>query len=146
MQNNEKKARKHVKERKIGDARILNFKDIQEARKVWERAEAERERKQAEKEMKAIEKEQRDAEKQLKKVEKERAKIAREKERAKKTKPARRQQTVQSGFFIGKSKSPIRHGAPTSEVQKNHDAPSRQVALDCLMEPCPGNAPVARMW
>lgn len=73
-QNNEKKTRKHVKERKIGDTKIMTFEDIVEARRTWELAEAEKERKEAEKErkraqkeLKAIEQEKKKAEKELKK-------------------------------------------------------------------------------
>lgn len=147
QQNNEKKTRKHVKERKIGDAKIMTFEDIVEARNVWERAEAERERKRAVKEAKAIEKEKADAEKQIKKVEKENAKIAREKERAeKKKKHVKKQKTVHPGPFIGRSKSPIQHDSLNPAVRNDNDAPSRQFTLGSLMEPCPGNAPVARMW
>lgn len=33
-----------MKERKIGDAKVMTFDDIMEARKMWERAETEREK------------------------------------------------------------------------------------------------------
>jgi hypothetical protein len=147
QQNNEKNTRKHIKERKIGDAKVMTFEDIVEARKAWERTEAERERKRAEKEAKAIEKEKANAEKQMKKVEKEKAKIAREKERAeKKEKQVKKQRTVQPGPFIGRSKSPIQHDSLNLAVRNDNDAPSRRFTPGSLMEPCPGNAPVARMW
>lgn len=114
-QNNEKKTRKHVKERKIGDAKIMTFEDIVEARGIWERAEAERERKEAEKERKRAEKARRaiaqeriKAEKEIKKAEKQRAKVVKEKARAeKKTVQVRnKQKIVQSGPCVSKSKSP----------------------------------------
>ncbi|KAL1581858.1 hypothetical protein WHR41_09577 [Cladosporium halotolerans] len=41
QQNNEKKARKHANERKIGN-KVMTFEDIVEARKMWERAEADK--------------------------------------------------------------------------------------------------------
>ena len=45
QQNNEKRTRKHIKERKIGDAKVMSFDDIVEARKLYDLAQAEKERK-----------------------------------------------------------------------------------------------------
>jgi hypothetical protein len=64
QQNNEKKTRKHVKERKIGDAKIMSFEDIMEERRLYEFAKTEKENKKAEKEKKKVEKEREKAERE----------------------------------------------------------------------------------
>jgi hypothetical protein len=81
QQNNEKKARKHVKERKIGDAKVMSFDDILEAKRLRECAEAEETRKKIEREEKKAEKERQKALKEQVKAEKEKekAEMAREK-------------------------------------------------------------------
>jgi hypothetical protein len=38
QQNNEKRTRKHIKERKIGDAKVMSFEDIVKARKSYDLA------------------------------------------------------------------------------------------------------------
>lgn len=151
-QNNERNTRKHVKERKIGDAKIMTFEDIVEARRTWERAEAEKERKEAEKErkraekeLKAIEQEKRKAEKEIKKAEKEKAKAARAKEMVekKRVQVKTKKKTAPSGPCVGQSKSP-KHNSQIAAL--GNDAPGLQFTPECPMQPCPGNAPVARMW
>lgn len=46
-QNIEKRTRQHIKERKIGDAKIMGYKDIVEALRVQDCKEAERQKKAA---------------------------------------------------------------------------------------------------
>ena len=52
-QNNEKKTRQHVKEGKIGDAKIMGYEEIVEALRVRDFKEAEKGKKRAEREKKA---------------------------------------------------------------------------------------------
>jgi hypothetical protein len=44
-ENKEKRTRKHIRERKIGDAKVMSFEDIVKARKSYDLAQAEKERK-----------------------------------------------------------------------------------------------------
>ncbi|KAF2457246.1 hypothetical protein BDY21DRAFT_286344 [Lineolata rhizophorae] len=46
-QNNEKKTRQHVKEREIGDARVMSYEDIVEALEMRDRSDANKEKKEA---------------------------------------------------------------------------------------------------
>lgn len=48
QQNNEKRTRKHIKERKTGDAKVMSHKDIMEATRFYESAKAKKEKKKAE--------------------------------------------------------------------------------------------------
>jgi hypothetical protein len=84
QQNNEKRTRKHIKERKIGDAKVMSFDDVIEARKLYDLAQAEKERKKAEKEKKKVEKEKKQVEKEREKDEKKREKAEKEKDKARK--------------------------------------------------------------
>jgi hypothetical protein len=86
QQNNEKKARKHVKERKIGDAKVMSFDDILEAKRLRECAEAEETRKKIEREEKKAEKERQKALKEQVKAEKEKEKAEMAREKAAKAK------------------------------------------------------------
>jgi hypothetical protein len=82
QQNNEKKARKQVKEKKIGDAKIMSFDDILEAKRSRECAEAETARKKNERERKKAETEEKKAEKDRQKAVKDQAKAEKGKEKA----------------------------------------------------------------
>jgi hypothetical protein len=84
QQNNEKRTRKHIKERKIGDAKVMSFDDIVEARKLYDLAQAEKERKKAEKDKKKVEKEKREVEKEKERAEKGKKKAEKEREKASK--------------------------------------------------------------
>lgn len=55
QQNNEKKVREQVKERETGDAKVISFDDILEAKRLREYAEAEEARKKIERERKKAE-------------------------------------------------------------------------------------------
>jgi hypothetical protein len=86
QQNNEKKARKQVKEKKIGDAKIMSFDDILEAKRSRECAEAETARKKNERERKKAERERKKAETEEKKAEKDRQKAVKDQAKAEKGK------------------------------------------------------------
>lgn len=94
--------------------------------------------------MKAIEKEKAKAEKEIKKAERDTAKVASEKERVGKARDQVKKKIVQRGSCVGKSKVPTQHD-PRSAAIRN-DLAGWQSTPDCPTQPCPGNAPVARMW
>jgi hypothetical protein len=83
-QNNKKRTQKHIKERKIGDAKVMSFNDIVEARKLYDLAQAEKERKKAEKDKKKVEKEKKQVEKEREKEEKKRKKTEKDNDKARK--------------------------------------------------------------
>jgi colicin import membrane protein len=84
QQNNKKRTRKHIKERNIGDAKVMSFEDIVEARILYDLAQAEKERKKAEKEKKKVEKEKREVVKEKERAEKGKKKAEKEREEASK--------------------------------------------------------------
>jgi colicin import membrane protein len=75
-QNNEKKTREHVKERKIGEAKVMGYEAIVEAMQVRDRKEAEAERKKAERERKKAERQRRKVERENNKAERKRGKAS----------------------------------------------------------------------
>jgi hypothetical protein len=77
-QNNEKKTREHVKERKIGEAKVMGYEAIVEAMQVRDRKEAEAERKKAERERKKAERQRRKVERENNKAERKRGKASKE--------------------------------------------------------------------
>jgi uncharacterized protein (DUF3084 family) len=82
QQTNEKRARKQVRERKIGEAKAISFDEILEAKRLRECAEAEDARKKIERERKKAEREEKKAEKERQKALKEQAKAEKEREKA----------------------------------------------------------------
>jgi hypothetical protein len=114
QQNNEKKARKQVKERKIGDAKVMSFDDVLEAKRLRERSEAEAARKKMEREKKIFEKEEKKAEKELQKALKEQAKAEKEKEKAE----AARARAAKAKT-VGSTRSRVNNTEPAREYHTN---------------------------
>jgi hypothetical protein len=114
QQNNEKKVRKQVKERKIGDAKVMSFDDILEAKRLRERAEAEEARKKIERERKKAEGEEKKAEKERQKALKEQVKAEKEKEKAE----AARARAAKAKT-VGSTRSRVNNTEPASEHHAN---------------------------
>lgn len=114
QQNNEKKARKQVKERKIGDAKVMSFDDILEAKRLRECAETEAVKKNAEKEQKKAEKERKNAEQEEKRTEKEKQKDLMDQAKAEENAEMARARAAGSKT-IGSTRSRVNNTGPARE-------------------------------
>lgn len=154
-QSNEKKTREHVKERKIGEAKVMGYEAIVEAMQVRDRKEAEAERKKAERERKKAERQRRKVERENNKAERKRGKASKEpRDKVRKSRVTKR--TVASA-----SQSEPQRAVETSSVlptepayQAANVALSNQStnmtdivwAVERSDEGIPWQAPVARMY
>lgn len=130
QQNNEKKARKQVKERKIGDAKVMSFDDILEARRLRECAEAEAARKKAEKEQKKAEKERKKAEMEGKKAEKEKQKALKDQAKAEKDKEKAEMARAKAAKAKKVGSTRLRVNSRTTGPAREHRASVGKAMLD----------------